>query len=89
MFRKSKEELKKDAAAYEKISGDAALTTMNKPSKYKFVFQGNQKDLTGLPDDYSYNWFLGGRSNRNKCLLQLSNPLELELELELQLDLEV
>ena len=63
MFRKSKEELKKDAAAYEKISGDAALTTMNKPSKYKFVFQGNQKDLTGLPDDYSYNWFLGGRSN--------------------------
>ena len=75
MFRKSKEELTKDATAYKKISEDPALTTMNKPSKYKFVFQGNQKDLTGLPDDYPYNWFLGGWSKRNKYFLQTFNFL--------------
>ena len=61
IYRKSKEELEADAAAYKKIAGNAELTKNNKPSKFKFIFQGNQKDLTGLPDDYPYNWYLGGR----------------------------
>ena len=31
-----------------------------KPTKYKYIFQGNQQDLTGLPENYPYNWYLGG-----------------------------
>ena len=31
-----------------------------RPSKYKYVYKGQEKDTTGLSDGYPYNWYIGG-----------------------------
>ena len=59
MSRKTSEERAKDEQGLAQLSSKDK--ELSKPSKFKFIFQGNQKDLTGLPDDYPYNWYLGGR----------------------------
>ena len=59
--RKTRAEREQDRQHFLKFS---ELLTANKeymrPSRFKYVFQGNQMDLTGLPQDYPYNWYLGG-----------------------------
>ncbi|XP_023329718.1 uncharacterized protein LOC111702305 [Eurytemora carolleeae] len=63
-LRKTRVEREQDRQLFLKFS---ELLTANKeymrPTKYKYIFQGNKMDLTGLPDDYPYNWYLGGRDS--------------------------
>jgi len=54
-----------DAIAYQNVKGDPAKEKISRPSKYKYLFQSYKQDLTGLPQDYPYNWYLGGKSFLN------------------------
>ena len=37
----------------------------SRPGKYKFIFQGKTNDFEGLSEDYPYNWYLGGKEEKN------------------------
>ncbi|XP_023329707.1 uncharacterized protein LOC111702294 [Eurytemora carolleeae] len=63
-LRKTKAERELDRQLFLKFR---ELLTANKeymrPTKYKYIFQGNKMDLTGLPENYPYNWYLGGQDS--------------------------
>jgi hypothetical protein len=44
--------------------------------RFKYLFQRQEKDKIGLPNDFPYEWFLGGIV----CLLFFWFPLRLVLE---------
>ena len=50
-----------DATAFILIKDDAEKNKLSSPSKYKYIFQSLKMDYTGLPEDYPYNWYLGGK----------------------------
>ena len=59
VYRKSKAERDLDQQLFTKIGDKDSEKIL--PSKFKFLFQGPKRDLSsGLPEDYPYNWYLGG-----------------------------
>ena len=61
LHRKTDAEKAKDLAAYTKLADEKQKELM-RPSKYKYIFKGQEKDTTGLGDGYPYNWYLGGKN---------------------------
>ena len=62
-FRKSKEEIKADKKLLKGMDGEEKESS--RPGKYKFIFQGKTNDFEGLSEDYPYNWYLGGKEEKN------------------------
>lgn len=71
---KTKEELAIDEPIFEetkkKVQEKSAAANSKdepvwdaKPSKFKYLFQRQEKDKIGMPANYSYDWFLGGKDS--------------------------
>jgi len=50
-----------EKASGDKKEGQPVLDAV--PSKFKYIYQGTDKDKIGLPADFPYHWFLGGKDS--------------------------